>query len=222
MSIFITSEGGLTSAGYVLFILLAFAAFFGAIWMDSKKSKTGFSAQKLAFCGVAIALAQVCSFIQLFKLPYGGSVTLFSMLFIVLVANWYGAGTGILAGFVYGILQFLQEPYFLTVLQVCSDYLLAFAALGLAGLFNQKKYGLSIGYIVGVLGRGVFASFAGYMFWMDYMPENFPKTFASIYPIVYNYSYLFAEAILTLIVINIPAVRSAIARIRNMALQSDQ
>ena len=218
MSFFVTSEGGLTTAGYALFIILALAAFIVAIIVDSRNSKSKFNAQKLAFCGVAIALAYVCSFIQLFKLPYGGSVTLFSMLFIVLIANWYGTGTGILAGFVYGVLQFLQEPYFLTVLQVCSDYLLAFAALGLAGFFRQKKYGLSIGYAVGVLGRGVFASFAGYMFWMDYMPENFPKAFASVYPIVYNYSYLLAEAVITLIVINIPAVKSAITRIQNMAV----
>ena len=218
MSFFVTGEGGLTTAGYALFLIIAFAAFFAAIVLDSQNSKTKFSAQKLAFCGVAIALSYVCSFIQLFKLPYGGSVTLFSMLFIVLLANWYGLGTGILAGFVYGVLQFLQEPYFLSVLQVCSDYLLAFAALGLAGFFSQKKHGLSIGYAIGVFGRGVFASFAGYLFWMDYMPENFPKTFASVYPIIYNYSYLLAEAVLTLIIINIPAVKSAIARIRDMAV----
>ena len=72
-------------------------------------------------------------------MPYGGSVTLLSMLFIVLVANWYGVKTGMLVGFAYGILQFLQEPYFLTLFQVCCDYVLAFAALGLAGLFRDLK-----------------------------------------------------------------------------------
>ena len=140
------------------------------------------------------------------------------MLFIVLIANWYGAGTGILVGFVYGILQFMQEPYFLSVLQVCCDYLLAFAALGLAGFFYKKKHGLVIGYIVGVLGRGVFNALAGYLFWMEYMPENFPKSLAALYPVIYNFSFLLAEAVLTLIVINIPAVRNALNRVRMMAV----
>ena len=172
----------------------------------------------LAFCAMGIALAQVTSYIKVFKLPYGGSVTLLSMFFIVLIANWYGAGTGILVGFVYGVLQFIQEPYFLTVLQVLCDYLLAFAALGLAGFFSRQKNGLTIGYIVGILGRGAFNALAGYLYWMEYMPENFPRSLTAVYPIVYNYSFILAEGIITLIVINIPAVKKALGRIRTMAV----
>ena len=51
------------------------------------------------------------------------------MLFIVLIANWYGAKTGILVGFAYGLLQFIQGPYVLSLFQVCCDYVFAFAAL---------------------------------------------------------------------------------------------
>ena len=78
------------------------------------------------------------------------------MLFIVLIANWYGVKAGILVGFAYGIIQFIQEPYVLTFFQVCCDYILAFAALGVAGFFAKSKYGLVKGYIVAVLARGVF------------------------------------------------------------------
>ena len=78
------------------------------------------------------------------------------MLFIVLIGYWYGVRTGVMVGLAYGILQFLQEPYFLTLFQVCCDYVFAFAALGLAGLFRGKKNGLVIGYIVAVLARGFF------------------------------------------------------------------
>ena len=94
------------------------------------------------------------------------------MLFIVLVGYWYGPATGILVGFVYGILQFIQKPYYLTLFQVCADYLLAFSALGLSGFFSGKKNGLTTGYLVGVFGRGVFNALAGYMYWMEYMPET--------------------------------------------------
>ena len=167
---------------------------------------------------MGIALAFVTSYIQLFKLPFGGAVTLMSMLFIVLIANWYGAGTGILVGLAYGILQFIQEPYFLTFFQVCCDYLLAFGALGIAGFFANRKNGLTIGYIAGVIGRGVFASMAGYFYWMSYMPESFPKSLAPVYPIVYNFMYLGLEAVLTLIVINIPAMKNALAQVRRLAV----
>ena len=149
----------------------------------------------------------------------GGSVTLFSMLFIVLIANWYGVKTGILVGFAYGIIQFIQEPYVLTFFQVCCDYILAFAALGVAGFFAKSKYGLVKGYIIAVLARGVFHAIGGYLYWMDYMPDNFPKALASLYPILYNYSYLLVEGVITVIIISIPAVSKALGRVKQMAAE---
>lgn len=70
--------------------------------------------KQLVFCAAAMALAFVTSYVKIFQMPWGGSVTLCSMLFIVLVANWYGVGTGVLVGLAYGILQFIQEPYVLS------------------------------------------------------------------------------------------------------------
>ena len=168
---------------------------------------------------MAVALAYVTSFIKPFELPYGGSVTLLSMLFIVLVGNWYGVKTGVLVGFAYGVLQFLQEPYFLSLFQVCCDYVLAFAALGLSGLFRKRKNGLLIGYIAAVLARGFFHSLGGYLYWMDYMPENFPQSLRTLYPIIYNYSYLLAEGVITVIIIRLPAVSNALERIRKSAVR---
>ena len=219
--LFVNEEGGLTAAGYVLSIALLAACLLGAGFVLARRQggeeKRGFSAKCLAYCAMAIALAYAASFIQLFKLPYGGSVTLLSMLFIVLVANWYGPKTGILVGLAYGILQFLQEPYFLTLFQVCCDYVLAFAALGVAGFFRKRKDGLLIGYIAAVLARGVFHTIGGYLYWMDYMPETFPQSLRTLYPIIYNYSYLLAEGVVTAIVLKIPAVEKALERVQKMA-----
>ena len=64
------------------------------------------------------------------------------MLFIVLTANWYGPKTGVMVGLAYGILQFIQEPYVLSFFQVCCDYVLAFAALGVAGFFAKSSMDL--------------------------------------------------------------------------------
>lgn len=141
------------------------------------------------------------------------------MLFIVLIGYWYGIKVGILTGLVYGIFQFLQEPYVLSFFQVCCDYILAFAALGLAGLFAKQSHGLLKGYIIAVIARGAFHSLGGYLYWMSYMPDNFPKSLTAVYPILYNYSYLLAEGIITVIIISIPAVSKALTQIKRTALQ---
>jgi len=216
--LFINGEGGLTIAGYALSIgVLAVCLLAGLALAERGDRKRGAEVRQLAYCAMAVALAYVTSFIKVLKLPYGGSVTLLSMLFIVLVANWYGVKTGMLVGFAYGILQFLQEPYFLSLFQVCCDYVLAFAALGLAGLFRGKRNSLLIGYLVAVLARGAFHSLGGYLYWMDYMPENFPQALRNLYPIIYNYSYLLAEAAVTVVVIKLPAVEQALERVRKAA-----
>ena len=149
----------------------------------------------------------------------GGSLTLFSMFFICYIGYLYGIKVGLITAFAYSILQFIQSggSYFLSPFQTCCDYFFAFTALGLAGLWYGKKHGLTIGYLVGVLVRGLFHTIGGYIYWMDYMPESFPKSLSAIYPIVYNYSYVLAEMIITLIVINLPPVRKAIDKVSDMA-----
>src|SRR5699024_12355847 len=108
----VNAEGGLTAAGYVLciaagIILLAAALIFAGRISEKKKMGT----MQLVFCAMAMALAFITSYLKLFNMPWGGSVTLCSMLFIVLIANWYGPKTGILVGLAYAILQFIQDPY---------------------------------------------------------------------------------------------------------------
>ena len=216
----VTSDGGLTTAGYAIAIIAGIVLFLAAIYFAGKHSeKQKLTTRQLVFCAVAMALAFVTSYLKIFTLPWGGSVTLCSMPFIVLVANWYGIGTGITVGLAYGILQFIQEPYVLSFFQVCCDYILAFAALGVAGFFAKQNHGLLKGYIAAVIARGAFHALGGYLYWMSYMPENFPKSLTAVYPIVYNYSYLVAEAIITVIVISIPAVAKALVQVKKAAIQ---
>lgn len=219
MSFLVTAEGGLTTAGYAVSILVGVLGFLSAIYFAGKHSeKKKMTTKQLVFCGAALALAVVTSYIKIFSLPWGGSVTLCSMLFIVLIANWYGVQTGVLVGLAYGIIQFLQEPYVLSFFQVCCDYIFAFAALGVAGFFAGKNKGLLKGYIAAVLARGFFHSLGGYLYWMEYMPDNFPKSLAGVYPIVYNYSYLLAEGVITVIILLIPAVSKALGSVRRNAV----
>ena len=218
--LFVNAEGSLTAAGYALTIIAGIVLFLAASYFAGKHSaKRRFTTKQLVFCAAAMALAFITSYIRLGEMPWGGSATLCSMLFIVLAANWYGAGTGIFVGLAYGILQFIQEPYVLSFFQVCCDYILAFAALGAAGFFAKSRHGLLKGYIAAVLARGVFHTLGGYLYWMDYMPDAFPQSLKSIYPIAYNYSYLLAEAVLTIIIISIPAVSKGLNRVKQTAIE---
>lgn len=214
----VTADGGLTMAGYAaaIFAILLLAVI--VVFLCRKNSVSGkMTTQQLVTCAIALALAYVTSYIKLFKLPFGGSVTLFSMLFIALIGYWYGTKVGILTGLVYGIFQFLQEPYVLSFFQVGCDYVLAFGAMGLSGLFSKsKKHGLVKAYIIAILARGAFHALGGYLYWMDYMPENFPKALAALYPIIYNYSYILLEGVVTVGLISVPAVSKALNQVKSI------
>lgn len=223
MSFFISSEDGyyaLTNNGYIaLVILLILVMLVTAFIVDKKQTTKRINAKQLAFAGIALALAFVTSYIK-YELPMGGSVTLFSMFFICYVGYLYGVKVGLMTAFAYSILQFIQTggSYFLTPFQTCCDYFFAFTALGLAGIWYNKKHGLTIGYIVGCLARGLFHTIGGYIYWMDYMPDWFPKSLTSVYSIIYNYSYILVEMVITLIIISLPPVKKALEKVKTMAL----
>ncbi len=197
----------------VIAVLLVVAAIMRHRNSDKKKSLT---TRQLVYSAVAIALAVVCSMIKLFEMPMGGSVTLLSMLFVVLIAYWYGPYVGIMTAVAYGLVQFVTEPIFYTIPQMLLDYPLAFGALGLAGFFHKKKYGLQIGYLVGVVGRFIFATISGVVFFAAYAPEGMNPL---VYSMGYQASYLVPEAVVTLIIISIPPVAKALAHVKKQAVE---
>lgn len=186
--------------------------------------------KKLVTCAVLLALAYVASSIKFLEMPYGGSITLFSMLFVSLIGYFFGIKTGILCGLAYGIFQLIQDPWLLSPLQVGFDYIFAFAALGLSGVFRNlkttdkstgekrlTKYGLIVCYVFAAVMRGISHVIGGYMFWMDSMPDNFPKAIKFLYPIVYNFSFIGAEIVLTTVILLVPGVAAVLIRLRREA-----
>jgi thiamine transporter len=205
----------------ILIVLLIGAVFFAkkyaAKQTQSDKSQTSgkLTAKQLAFCAAAIALGTILSNIKLFHLPTGGSITLVSMLVVCLPGYFFGLGAGLLSAVAYGILQLLLGPYVLYPMQLVVDYILAFGALGLSGLFCNAKHGLIKGYLAGILGRYVFSVISGWIFFGSYAWEGWN---ALPYSLVYNALYIFAEAIITVIILLIPAVSKGLARVKAMAL----
>ena len=204
----------LTGLGYGALVALMLVLLILACYLTGDKAKL--KTKHLVFSAVAMALAMITSFLKLFEAPMGGSVTLFSMLFICCIGYWYGLRTGIMTGVAYGLLQLISDPYIISLPQMITDYILAFGALGLSGIFCNKKNGLVKGYIVGVLGRYLFAFLSGLIFFGMYAEGSGMS--APVYSLAYNGSYLGCEAAITLIVLAIPAVNRAFAKVKEMAV----
>lgn len=223
MSLFatITQDGdyNLTSAGYGLLVAVMLSLFLGACFISGKKrEKQGgvpISTKQLVFCAAAMALAMVTSNIKLYDPPFGGSITLFSMLFICLIGYWFGLRTGLMAACAYGILQLVTNPYIISIPQMLTDYLFAFGALGLSGVFAGKKHGLVKGYLLGVFGRFIFTFLSGMIFFGIYAADYGMS--APVYSFVYNGSYIGGEALLTVAVLAVPALQKGLAHIKTLA-----
>ena len=165
----------------------------------------------LVLCAVLIAMSIVLSNVKIIDMPYGGSITLFSMLFATLTGYFCGPKWRLLSGVVLGLLNLVIDPYILFPVQVLLDYILAFGALGLSGLFSEKKYGLYIGYVVAILGRFLCSFLSGFIFFGEYAPEGMNPVW---YSFVYNILYIGGEGVLTLIVLALPPVKSALVRLK--------
>ena len=75
----------------------------------------------LTEAALAVALSFVLGFVVLFKMPYGGSVSL-EMIPLILLALRQGWKVGVVAGAVYGLLDLAIDPYVVHPVQFILDY----------------------------------------------------------------------------------------------------
>ena len=208
-----------STAGYILLAAFFMALLAAAAWFAAKKAGHGslkLTTKQLTFCAISITLGTVLSNVKLFSFPFGGSVTLLSMLFICLPGYWFGSGAGLATGVAYGILQLMIKPEIVHPAQLPIDYILAFGALGLSGLFGSKKNALLKGYALAVAGRWIFASISGWVFWGQFAWEGWHPI---PYSFTYNGIYIFAEAAITLVILAIPQVKKAFEQVKKLALE---
>ena len=79
-------------------------------------------------------------------------------------------------------------------------------------IFYKSNHALLKGYIIAVIGRYVFAVLSGFIFFAEYAWAGWSPL---AYSLVYNGIYIGAEAILTIIIISIPAVKKGFERVKN-------
>ncbi len=176
---------------------------------------------------IMVALATVLSYIKVYQLPWGGSITLLSMLPIAVYSIRWGIKYGFGAAFVYSLIQLGQgiidglfgwglTPWAL-IFCILLDYICAYTALGIAGIFKSKGTpGWIAGTAVAVLLRAVFHFLSGVLIWGSYgeLWEGFSTDNTWLYSLLYNGSYMLPELVFTVIgaviICNVPVMKRLI------------
>ncbi len=170
----------------------------------------GENVKRLVTSALFVGIATVLSLLKI-DLPFGGGVTIVSMLPLILLSHRYGWKWGLFPAFAYGLIQLIlgidNVSYASTVLMaigvVIFDYLLAFTVLGFSGVFGNSREGVAIGIAVTFFLRFLCHYITGVWIWGGWMPEEFmglPMTSPWLYSFLYNGWYMMAETILTEIV----------------------
>ena len=159
-----------------------------------------------------VALATVLSFIRIIKMPWGGSVTLLSMLPIIIFSIKNGVKNGLVVSFVFSLIQFAQgimdglfgwglTPVSL-VACIVIDYLLAFTVLGIAGMYRDKGLnGWIAGTVLAIVLRLVMHFLSGVLIWHSFgeLWGGFSTENTIVYSLLYNGAYMVPEIIFTTI-----------------------
>ena len=148
------------------------------------------STRILVNVSLMLALATVLHFLRLYHFPQGGSVTLGAMIPLLMISFRYGAGVGTLAGFAFGLITILQDPFIVHPVQVLFDYPLPYMSAGLAGLFPQREV---FATILAFAGRFACHFVSGVIFFASYAPEG---TSPIIYSLTANAMLLVPEALI--------------------------
>ena len=170
--------------------------------MSETKNRT----RTLVECGLMIAMATVLSYIPIFEMPMGGSITLCSTVPLVIVSFRHGLKWGLFTGGVHGVIQtmlgFKNVLYCTTILSMAGcvllDYFLAYMVVGASCVFGKGLRNRSAGVAVGTMATGLLrylCSFlSGILIWGGYAPEGTPVW---VYSLTYNGSFMVPEIVLT-------------------------
>ena len=159
----------------------------------------------LVFAALMLARAVVLQQLRLFQMPQGGSVTAGAMVPLLLVSYRFGPGVGMLTGFLYGMLNMIQDPFILHPVQVLFDYPLPFMAMGLAGLSRKHLF---IGTAAAFLTRFLCHFISGFVFFGSYAPAG---TSPVTYSLIFNATYLVPEFIICCLVLKLLPLKRLLA-----------
>lgn len=152
-----------------------------------------------------LALTILLSQLRLYHFPQGGSVTLGAMVPLIIISLRYGAGVGALAGFLYGMIEIIADPFILHPLQVLFDYPLPNMAMGLAGLFTQR---LILGTVTAFVAKFACHFISGVVFFASYAPEGMS---AAAYSLAANASVVVPNLLICCVILKVLPVERLLA-----------
>lgn len=174
--------------------------------------KVKWNARMLAYAALCIAISFVLSYIRLFRMPQGGSITPASMLPVMMFAYAFGFGPGLICSLAYGVLQMFQDMYIVGWMQATLDYVLAFGGLAIVALF--RKWNSPLNFSVGVIAAGLLRVLchvlSGVVYFAEYAPEGMNPL---VYSLVYNLTSVGVDALICAVIAFIPGVRTFAGRI---------
>ena len=195
--------------------------------------------KRLTTTGVLIALSVILCLIKIYQLPYGGAITLAGMVPVIILGYKYGVKWGLFSGFIFSLIQMIlgattsqafagmydsehaAMSVFKIILMAFLDYIVAFSAIGLSGLFKNKLKNDTAALAVGA-GCACFFRFlahflSGWILWGSYAEWFFTEVMnndtgsrilssysgqllAVIYSAIYNGSFMLPELVLSVVV----------------------
>lgn len=159
----------------------------------------------LTECSIMIALSTVLSVIKLFEMPYGGSITLASMLPIAVIAHRhnikYAVGSALVASVIQLLLGLKNFSYFTTPESLIAlgvfDYILAFGVFGLVGIckkwIKSQSLAATLGITLASALRYLCHVISGATIWAGL---SIPTEAAMVYSLSYNATYMVPETII--------------------------
>ncbi len=198
--------GHLTGMHWYTWAILIVLVVLAVVFLASKQ--TNWTAKRMSYAAMCIAIAFVLSCIKLFRMPQGGSVTPAAMLPLILFTIACGPVQGLAVGCAFGLLQLIEDPYVIHPIQLLVDYPLAYGAMilcCLAKLIPQSKsyFRLPTAVILAYFARLVMAVISGVVFFAEYAGDQ--NVF--VYSFTYNLSYLLPEMIIAVIISLIPGIQ---------------
>lgn len=158
--------------------------------------------QRMVTTAVMSALAVILTYIEIQVGPAGGSINIV-MLPIIIVAYCYGLVWGIGSGLVVGFVKCLIGGGIgWGLLSILLDYVLAYAAVGLAGIFAGNKWGLGLGAVVGCVARFVIHFISGITIYAIVTPETIAGVTTSnawLYSLIYNGLYMLPSSAIVIV-----------------------
>lgn len=183
----------LTSPTSVLALLGVLALILGML----RVRRIEFSIHLIVNIALMLGLAIILHQIRLYHMPQGGSITLGGMVPLLLLAYRYGPGIGALGGFLFGLINMIQDPYILHPVQVLFDYPLPYMAMGLAGLFPQR---ILPGTALAFFTRLICHVISGVVFFASFAPAGQSPL---VYSLIFNGTYLVPEFIICAVILRL-------------------